>query len=132
MSAALETNHRIFILTKAICKRKNILHVQLMHQAYVYKFKFVLLLIGDKSGNIIRGVWVRFDTDLLDDYRIFLKFVYSNKCLSLNLHCLFQRMQLRRHLSLTRILTSIAFGKNLNFGSVFCGIGMLSNADLTQ
>ena len=29
--------------------------VQLMHQAYVYNFKYVLLLIGDKSGNIIRG-----------------------------------------------------------------------------
>ncbi len=29
--------------------------VQLLHQAYVLNFKFVLLLIGDASGNIIRG-----------------------------------------------------------------------------
>jgi hypothetical protein len=29
--------------------------VQLLHQAYVYSFQYVLLLVGDASGNIIRG-----------------------------------------------------------------------------
>jgi hypothetical protein len=29
--------------------------VQLLHQAYIFNFKFVFLLIGDASGNIIRG-----------------------------------------------------------------------------
>jgi hypothetical protein len=29
--------------------------VQLLHQAYVYSFKYVLLPVGDASGNIIRG-----------------------------------------------------------------------------
>jgi hypothetical protein len=29
--------------------------VQLLHQAYVCSFQYVLLLVGDKSGNIIRG-----------------------------------------------------------------------------
>lgn len=29
--------------------------VQLMHTAYVYSFKYVLLLVGDSFGNIIRG-----------------------------------------------------------------------------
>jgi hypothetical protein len=29
--------------------------VQLLHQAYVYSFKYVLLLVGDASGNIIQG-----------------------------------------------------------------------------
>jgi hypothetical protein len=32
--------------------------VQLLHQAYVFNFKFVLLLIGDASGNIIRGTFL--------------------------------------------------------------------------
>jgi hypothetical protein len=31
--------------------------VQLLHQAYVCNFKYVLLLVGDPSGNIIRGVY---------------------------------------------------------------------------
>jgi hypothetical protein len=29
--------------------------VQLLHQAYVCGFKYVLLLVGDRTGNIIRG-----------------------------------------------------------------------------
>jgi hypothetical protein len=29
--------------------------VQLLHQAYVYSFNYVLLLVGDRMGNIIRG-----------------------------------------------------------------------------
>jgi hypothetical protein len=29
--------------------------VQLLHQAYVYSFQYVLLLVGDASGDIIRG-----------------------------------------------------------------------------
>jgi hypothetical protein len=29
--------------------------IQLLHQAYVFSFKYVLLLIGDASRNIIRG-----------------------------------------------------------------------------
>jgi hypothetical protein len=31
--------------------------VQLLHQAYVCSFKYVLLLVGDRSGNIIRGMF---------------------------------------------------------------------------
>ncbi len=39
--------------------------VQLLHLSYVYSFKYVLLLVGDRVGNIIRGVCVHFDRLLL-------------------------------------------------------------------
>ncbi len=38
----------------------------------------MLLLIGDRSGNIIRGVWVHFDDCLLQDYGIVLKYIYEH------------------------------------------------------
>jgi hypothetical protein len=31
--------------------------VQILHQAYVCSFAYVLLLVGDSSGNIIRGMY---------------------------------------------------------------------------
>jgi hypothetical protein len=79
--------------------------VQLMHTSYVFDFKYVLLLVGDSYGNIIRGgfikydpmirhfvflllmhffinqyhsgVWVYFEDHLLQDYGEVLSYIYK-------------------------------------------------------
>lgn len=51
--------------------------VQILHHAYTYNFKKLLILIGDQSGNIIRGIWVCFSTQLKNYYGILLQTVYD-------------------------------------------------------
>lgn len=41
--------------------------IQILHHATVYKLGAVLLLIGDQK-DIIRGVWVKFDVEIIDSY----------------------------------------------------------------
>jgi hypothetical protein len=51
--------------------------VQILHHAYVYDFRFVLLLIGDSTSKIINGVWVKFDAEIKTNYGILLRSIYN-------------------------------------------------------
>jgi hypothetical protein len=51
--------------------------VQILHHAYVYDFRYVLLLIGDSTSKIINGIWVKFDADIKIKYGILLRSVYT-------------------------------------------------------
>ena len=59
-----------FILSNHEC-------VQILHHAFVYDLKLVLLLIGDKKGTILRAVWVGFDETILTAYGEFLDRCYN-------------------------------------------------------
>jgi hypothetical protein len=52
--------------------------VQVMHHACVFRFRFVLLLVGDINGKIIQGIWIYFPTSSLDHYLDTLKVIYRN------------------------------------------------------
>ena len=54
--------------------------MQILHHAYVYDFRFVLLLIGDSTSTIINGIWVKFDAEIKTKYGILLRSIY-NVCL---------------------------------------------------
>ena len=54
--------------------------IHILHHAYVYNFKIVLLLVGDKSGSILRGVYITFPGSL--------KTAYGNMMQSIYLMCL--------------------------------------------
>ena len=47
--------------------------VQILHHAYVYDLKMILLLIGDTKGTILRGVLVSFDDVIMRSYGCFLE-----------------------------------------------------------
>jgi len=51
--------------------------VQLLHHAYVYDFKRMLLLIGDNKANIIRGIWVHISTTIRTSYGHLLQFMFD-------------------------------------------------------
>lgn len=46
--------------------------IQILHHAFVYNIKLVLLLIGNKKGTILRGVWVIFHDEIMMAYDHFL------------------------------------------------------------
>ena len=50
--------------------------IQVLHHAYVYNFRTVLLLIGDSSTTILRGVYIKFPRALLNTYGNVLHSVY--------------------------------------------------------
>jgi hypothetical protein len=54
--------------------------IQILHHAYVFNFRYILLLIGDSKSQVINGLWVRFDDELKDAYGKLLKEIYS-RCL---------------------------------------------------
>jgi hypothetical protein len=54
--------------------------VQILHHAYVYDFRFILLLIGDSTSAIISGIWVKFDDAIKESYGALLRLVYE-RCL---------------------------------------------------
>ena len=41
---------------------------QLLHHAYVYNLKKVVLIVGDNSGKVINGTVVNYDNNILDSY----------------------------------------------------------------
>ena len=43
--------------------------LQLLHQAATLNIKYGLLLIGERTGSLIRGIWVHFSDDLIETYR---------------------------------------------------------------
>lgn len=51
--------------------------MQILHHAYVYDFRFILLLIGDSTSNIINGVWVKFDDEIKSKYGTLLRLIYE-------------------------------------------------------
>ena len=51
--------------------------VQILHHAFVYSLKLVLLLVGDNKGTIIRGVWVEFNDIIMEAYKVFLRQCYD-------------------------------------------------------
>ena len=51
--------------------------IQLLHQAATLQMQRGLLLIGDREGNIIRGIWIIFDDELLNDYCICLAEIHN-------------------------------------------------------
>jgi len=59
-----------FILSNHEC-------IQILHHAFVYDLKVILLLIGDKKGTILRGVWVRFNQTIMTAYGEFLDRCYN-------------------------------------------------------
>ena len=50
--------------------------IQILHHAYVYIFKTVLLLVGDKSGNILRGIYITFPESLKTSYGAMIENIY--------------------------------------------------------
>jgi len=48
-----------------------------LHHAFVYNLKLVLLLVGDKKGTILRGIWVKFDEIVLASYGELLDICYE-------------------------------------------------------
>lgn len=55
--------------------------VQCLHHAYVYDVAYVLLLIGNNSGNVIAGIWIRYDANLISAWGNVLRFMHS-RCLT--------------------------------------------------
>ena len=51
--------------------------IQILHHAYVYDLDIILLLIGDKKGTILRGIWVQFDREIMDAYDNFITRCYE-------------------------------------------------------
>jgi hypothetical protein len=51
--------------------------LQILHHAYMYQFKKVLLLVGSKMGEIISGMWVSFGDTLLYSWGTYLKKNYE-------------------------------------------------------
>ena len=51
---------------------------QLIHQAATLQIQKGLLIIGDRDGNIIRGIWIHFDNDLIQNYCKCLEGIYKN------------------------------------------------------
>lgn len=54
--------------------------IQILHHAYVYNFRYILLVIGDSKAQIINGVWVKFDEELKDTHGRLLEEIYK-RCL---------------------------------------------------
>eukprot|EP00978_Attheya_sp_CCMP212_P016957 scaffold44858_cov49-Attheya_sp.AAC.2 len=54
--------------------------IQILHHAYVYNLRYILLVIGNSKTQIINGVWVKFDDKLKDTYGQLLKEIYK-RCL---------------------------------------------------
>ena len=54
--------------------------VQILHHAYTFDLEHVALIVGDNNGGIIRGVFVKFDSDL--------KLAYGNVMTTLYNFCL--------------------------------------------
>ena len=50
---------------------------QLIHQASTLQITKGVLVIGDKDGNVIRGVWINFDQELIDNYCRCLDGIYK-------------------------------------------------------
>ena len=50
---------------------------QLIHQAATMQIRKCVLIIGDKDGEVIRGIWIRFSRTLLDSYRHCLNEIYQ-------------------------------------------------------
>ncbi len=51
--------------------------IQLLHHAFTYDFEKILLLIGDRNANIIRGIWISFPEELKQSYGLLLQVVYD-------------------------------------------------------
>jgi hypothetical protein len=60
--------------------------VQILHHAYTFDLEYVALIVGDNNGDIIRGVFVKFDSDIklaygnvmTPLYNFCLKWAYDN------------------------------------------------------
>jgi len=49
--------------------------VQVLHHAMVYSLNLVLLIICDKR-TILRGIWIKFDEEVVKKYEMFLANIY--------------------------------------------------------
>ena len=49
---------------------------QLIHQAATLQVRKGLLLIGDRAGKLIRGIWINFEQRLLESYKSCLACIY--------------------------------------------------------
>ena len=51
--------------------------VQILHHAFAYNLKKILLLIGDQKARIIRGLWITIPAQLKNHYGLLLQQVYD-------------------------------------------------------
>ena len=50
----------------------------LIHQAATLKIQKGLLIIGDRDGSIIRGIWIHFGNEFIQNYTKCLEVIYKN------------------------------------------------------
>ena len=72
----LEVSSGSPILSEVIPSTKE--RVQVLHHAFTYKHDRTTLLVGDPQGNIMYGLIITFDSELLEDYGKVLDFMYEN------------------------------------------------------
>ena len=58
--------------------QRNSERMQLLHQAATLDLNKGVLLIGNDKGHIIRGIWIKFPTEVIDSYRLCMKDVHQS------------------------------------------------------
>lgn len=75
----LYSSHHVLSISNEIKDYVTCIHelVQLLHHAYVYDFKRMLLLIGDDKANVIRGIWLNISSEIRSSYGHLLQFIFD-------------------------------------------------------